>query len=359
MFVPSPTPHINAIGTANPGHDIHRAFIDWAEQQLADPRERGLFGRMVKRSGIDHRWSVLPKGSEGGSPVMPGGFYANGMPPTSDRMGLYGQAAPDLAIRAIENLADTDSLQDITHIIVASCTGFAAPGVDQIIVRKLGLRHDIERTAIGFMGCYGAATALRNAWHIVRSQPGAKVLVVTVELSTLHLQPDRTLEPLLAMLLFGDGAAAALVSAEESGLAMARQFAATLPDSQELIRWHVGDTGFAMHLSGEVPGRIGEALAEDGFRTAILGGASADAIDGWAIHAGGRSILDSVEHALDLDDAALDPSRRILRDKGNMSSATLMFVLADILAGKPVERGVAMAFGPGLAAEGFNFRSAK
>ena len=233
-----------------------------------------------------------------------------------------------------------------------------APGIDQIIARRIALSPQVERLLVGFMGCYAAVAALRSARHIVRSDPQARVLVIAVELSTLHLQPATEIEPLLAMLQFGDGAAAALVSADPTGLAIEAPFATTLPESDDLIRWAITDRGFAMHLSGEVPARIGTALADPAFVATLTGGRDPAAIDGWAVHAGGRSILDSVEHALALPATALAASRAVLADNGNMSSATLMFVLARLLAGPPVAQGVALAFGPGLAAEGFGFRSA-
>lgn len=344
--------YLNAIGTAVPSHDVHRAFIEWATARIAEPRERKLFARMVQRSGIDHRWSVLPHAPGGGSPVCPGGFYAGErLPGTGARMRLYAEAAPELALKAIAAL-DAD-LSGITHLVVASCTGFVAPGVDQIIARRLGLSAEVERLLVGFMGCYAAVSALRSARHIVRSEPEARVLVVTVEISSLHLQPDAEIEPLLAMLQFGDGAAAALVTAEPLGLAIDAPFATTLPDSETLIRWDIGDQGFAMHLSGEVPGRIAAALGDEAMRDRILDGGA----DAWAVHAGGRSILDAVEAALDLGQGALADSREVLRRFGNMSSATLMFVLARLI-GRPIERGIALAFGPGLAAEGFRFRAA-
>lgn len=346
-------PHLNAIGTAVPSHDIHDAFIGWARERLPE-RERKLFDRMAARSGIAHRWSVLPEAN--GSPVDADGFYAaEPHPGTGERMALYAAAAPDLALRAIKALADQLPVADATHLVVASCTGFVAPGIDQIIARRLGLSLSVERTLIGFMGCYAAVAALRTARHIVRSEPDARVLVVTVELSTLHLQAESAIEPLLAMLQFGDGAAAAMVSAEPRGLALGRPFATTLPQSDALIRWDITDRGFAMQLSGEVPGRIAAALADDDLVATITAGDEAAAIDAWAVHAGGRSILDAVEHALALPPGALAASRAVLEANGNMSSATLMFALAEILLRPRVERGVALAFGPGLAAEGFAF----
>ncbi|WP_443018901.1 type III polyketide synthase [Sphingomonas sp.] len=352
------TAWLNAIGTAVPEHDIHHAFIDWARERIRDPRQARVFDRMAARSGIAHRWSALPPTREGGSPVAPGGFYASDpMPGTADRMALYASFAPVLALSAIAALTKRVPLGEVTHLIVASCTGFVAPGIDQRIAQRLGLKPSVERLLIGFMGCYAAVAALRSARHIVRSQPDARVLVVTVELSTLHLQPDREIEPLLAMLQFGDGAAAAIVSADPLGFAIDAPFATTLPDSGDLIRWDITDRGFAMHLSGEVPARIAAGLADPDFAHAATGGHDVAMIDGWAVHAGGRSILDAVEAALHLPGDALDASRGVLADHGNMSSATLMFVLARLL-GRPVERGVALAFGPGLAAEGFGFHSA-
>lgn len=349
--------YLHAIGTAVPAHDVHAAFIDWARAQI-EPRAAKLFDRMAARAGIHHRWSVLPEAPAGGSPVAPGGFYADDHPGTAARMQVYAQAAPALALEAIERLREQVLLDGLTHLVVASCTGFVAPGVDQIIAARLGLSPSVERLLIGFMGCYAAVAALRSARHIVRSDPAARVLVVTVELSTLHLQRTSEIEPLLAMLQFGDGAAAALVTGEPGGLELGQPFAAALPDSGDLIRWDITDSGFAMHLSGEVPGRIAAALADRALADAMTGGADARSVDGWAVHAGGRSILDAVEHALHLDPDALQHSRGVLADNGNMSSATLMFVLQRVLTGPPIARGVALAFGPGLAAEGFAFRSA-
>lgn len=341
-----------------PGHDIHDAFIAWARAQL-DERKRPLFDRMAARSGIGHRWSILPHGEGGSSPVDPGGFYAaSPLPGTGERMRLYAAAAPDLAIEAIEALAERTELGAISHLVVASCTGFVAPGIDQIIAARMGLAPSVERLLVGFMGCYAAVVALRSARHILRSDPAARVLVVTVELSTLHLQEVHELEPLLAMLQFGDGAAAALVTAEPVGFAIEAPFATTLPDSAELIRWDITDRGFAMHLSGQVPGRIAAGLADPEFALAATGGRDPAEVDGWAVHAGGRSILDAVERALHLPHDALAASRGVLEDVGNMSSATLMFVLARLLEAPRIGCGVALAFGPGLAAEGFRFRSA-
>lgn len=339
------TAHIHAIGTAVPDHDVHRIFIDWASERL-DGRDRALFRRMAGRSGIDHRWSVLPQ-------PLDDGFYAGATPSTAERMTRYAQEAPELALRAVADLATRIDIGGITHLVVASCTGFVAPGIDQIIARRLGLDGTIERTLVGFMGCYAAVAALRVAHHIARSDNDARILVVTVELCSLHLQDGPEIAALLAQLQFADGAAAALVSSAPHGIAIDRFFAASLPDSDELIRWTIGDTGFEMHLSGEVPARIAHALETPELRRAILGNRAAVDIPSWAVHAGGRSILDAVEQGLQLDGTALAASRRTLREFGNMSSSTLMFVLGLLMADPAPIDGIAVAFGPGLAAEGF------
>ena len=194
-------------------------------------------------------------------------------------------------------------------------------------------------------------TLLRTAGHIVRSQPQAKVLAIAVELCTLHLQETDDLERLLAMTQFADGAAAALVSGSGEGLALGEGISATLEESDDLITWSVGDTGFAMHLSGAVPGRLAEAMDSDDLRAAITGDAPTQS---WAVHPGGKSILDAVERGLALPADALDASRSVLNDFGNMSSATVIFVLERLLSERP-ESGVALAFGPGLAMEGVRF----
>ena len=353
----SPRAHLHAIGTAVPKLDVHQDFIAWATTRLSDRHARALFQRMAARSGITHRWSVLPH-AKGGSPITPGGFYfGNRLPSTAARMKLYGEKAPELALAAIQALAEKQPLGEITHLVVASCTGFVAPGIDQIIAQRLGLSPSIERTLVGFMGCYAAVAALRVAYHIARSDPQARVLVVTVELSTLHLVETEEIEPMLAMLQFADGAAAAIISAEEGPIAIDRFFAATLPDTTELIQWHIGDSGFEMHLSGKVPGRIALALQDPALRQEILHQCAADEVN-WAVHAGGRSILDAVEGALELPTEALEASRGVLNAYGNMSSATLMFVMEDIIDRQDPRDGIALAFGPGLAAEGFNFSRA-
>ncbi len=339
-------PRITAIGTATPPCDVHAAYSGWARSRLSEPREVAVLERMIARGGIDHRHSVL---ADVEAAIGPDGFYGNGHAPgTAERMRRYAEAAPELALAAIEQLP---SLDGVTHLVVASCTGFMAPGLDQVIARRLGLPHDVQRLSIGFMGCYAGITLLRTAGQIVRAEPGAKVLAVAVELCTLHMQDTDDLEALLAMGQFADGAAAALVSDEGEGLALGEAISATLDDSAELITWTISDTGFVMHLSGAVPGRLADAFAASDLRETLRLG---DPPPSFAVHPGGKSILDAVERGLDLPSDALDCSRDVLSRFGNMSSATVIFVLQELMRERP-DNGLALAFGPGLAMEGLRF----
>jgi len=339
-----------------PPHDIHAEFVDFARTALADTRSRALFDRMADLADIEHRFSFFAPGPKPRDRVLDSeGFYLRrAFPTTGARMARYRESALTLARQAILKLDIEAERGAITHLIVASCTGFTAPGLDFDIMHDAGLSLSVERTIVGFMGCFAAVNALKLARHIVRSEPHAKVLVVTLELSSLHLQEQWELEKMLSFLLFGDGCAACLISAEPFGLALHRFQAAVIPRSADLITWRIGDQGFEMHLSGQVPGRIRRWLKENGTR--MLGQRNAEDIALWAVHAGGRSILDAVQHALQLGPDALRHSRNVLHDFGNMSSATLVFVLERILRSSVATGdGMAMAFGPGLSVETFAF----
>ncbi|HEX2552919.1 MAG TPA: type III polyketide synthase [Microvirga sp.] len=354
--------HVNRIGTAVPDHDVHGSFIGFVDGMLPDERSRRLFGRMAKRAGIEHRYSHFLPGDRLDAAADGEGFYARGrFPGTAARMARFEPHALDLARQAVAALDLDDGGTSLTHLVVASCTGFSAPGLDQQLVAALALDPAIERTLIGFMGCSAAVNALKVAHHIVRSEPAARVLVVNVELCTLHMQETGDVDRNLTALLFGDGCTAALVTADPVGVALLDFKAATIPDTSGLITWGVGDTGFEMHLSGEVPGQIARALRYEASRNdgGIFRGTRPGDVELWAVHAGGRTILDAVEQGLDLDPDALRWSRGILREFGNMSSATLMFVLDRIMrAARAGAAGFGMAFGPGLVAETFRFRTA-
>ena len=354
------TAYINRVATAVPPHDIHDVFCRFALSLFKDDRRNALlFERMAGRSGIEHRYSYLTPGDKANHSAVDGeGFYTFGnFPNTAERMRQFERHAPGLAQAAVERLKLGNERDRITHLLITCCTGYSAPGLDIEIVERCKLPGSVERTMIGFMGCYAAINALKLSRHIVRSEPSARVLIVNLELCTLHLQETTELEQVLSFLLFGDGCAASLVTADPAGTALESFKAVLVPGTRDLITWNIRDFGFDMVLSGQVPGVIHDALRQH--MGDILDGASVNAIDLWAVHPGGRTVLDSVERAFDLDTSALAASRDVLRCYGNMSSATVMFVIEQLLrSGARGQTGCAMSFGPGLIAETMLFRTA-
>jgi predicted naringenin-chalcone synthase len=353
------TAHIHRIATAVPPHDVHRPFVEFAETLLPEGTTRSLFKRMARMSAIEHRYSFV-------EPMMNGDaiwhdreeLYVTGaFPTTARRMQAFEKFAPRLAETVLDRLAlSEEERRGVTHVIVTSCTGLYAPGLDFDIVRHLGLSASVERTMIGFMGCYAAINALKSAHYIVRAEPNAKVLVLNLELCTLHLQETEELEQLLSFLLFADGCSACLIGAEPKGLAMDSFLAVSLPETSGLITWKIRDGGFDMHLSGQVPAEIKRGL-KDASREVTRGREIAD-VELWAVHPGGRTVLDAVEHAMELPEEALRFSRGVLARFGNMSSATVMFVLKDVMAqAQRGQQGCAMSFGPGVTAETMLFHA--
>lgn len=353
------TAHIHRIATAVPPHDVHRPFVEFAETLLPQGTVRSLFKRMARLSAIEHRYSYVEPVANGDATWHDREdlYVAGAFPTTARRMEAFEKYAPRLAQEALDRLAlSEEERRAVTHVVVTSCTGLYAPGLDFDIVRHLGLSSTVERTMIGFMGCYAAINALKTAHYIVRSEPKAKVLMMNLELCTLHLQETEDLEQLLSFLLFADGCSACLIGAEEQGLAMDSFLAVGLPQTSELITWRIRDGGFDMHLSGQVPGEIKRGL-RDASRE-VMRGKEIEDVELWAVHPGGRTVLDAVEEGMELGQDALRFSRGVLARFGNMSSATVMFVLKDVMAQAKVgQRGCAMSFGPGVTAETMLFHA--
>ncbi|MDA4895093.1 type III polyketide synthase [Microbacterium resistens] len=326
-------------------------------------------------SGIETRHTVLDElSTESGEPTPL--FYdrASGAllsPGTMVRNDIYAREARVLFVAAAQAALEADpdiEAEDVTHVVTVSCTGFHAPGPDYEIVRALGLGDHVQRYHLGFMGCYASIPALRAAAQFCAADPEAVVLVVSVELCTLHLRSSSDPDTIVASSLFADGAAAGIVTARpsEAGLAGFRVdgfHTALVPEGKKDMAWTIGDTGFEMVLSTAVPQLIGENI-EAALRplwardAAVAEAAERDglgaAVTHWAIHPGGRSILDRVQERMRLSDRQLGPARETLRRYGNMSSATVLFVLRRILeeeGARDGERTMAMAFGPGLTAE--------
>jgi predicted naringenin-chalcone synthase len=353
--------YINRIATAVPPNNVHAGFVRLAETLLPeDRRQRTVFRRMAEKSGIERRYSFLTPAPENDTPELDStAFYVRGQfPSTAVRMRLFAAKAPELAATAVDRLGLGSERDGLTHLLITCCTGFTAPGLDLELVERCRLPPSIERTIIGFMGCYAAINALKLARHIVRSNPKARILIVNFELCTLHLQDTSDLAKLLTFLLWGDGCAATLVSSEPHGLSLDSFRAVHFPDTTELMRWNIGDSGFDMVLSGKVPVAIEQGIRIHG--NEILEGADPNAISLWAVHPGGRTVVDAVERAFAIAPTALSASRGVLRDFGNMSSASIMFVLRRLLgAGRRNAAGCCMAFGPGLIAETMLFRTGR
>ncbi|PWD49745.1 type III polyketide synthase [Serinibacter arcticus] len=290
-------------------------------------------------------------------------------PGTGARNDVYAAHVPGLvAAAARDALAASGGLgtADVSHVVTASCTGFFAPGPDYALVRDLGLPATTRRLHVGFMGCYAAFPALAAARSICAEDPDAVVLVVCVELCSLHLQASDDPDTIVSSAVFADGAAAAVVTSRPAPSGHVVLDLDTLrttltPVGEQDMAWTIGDHGFDMVLSRYVPAIISEHIR--GALDPLLAEAGTDAsgahgvLERWAVHPGGRSVLDKVQDALTLDDAQMAPSRDVLREFGNMSSATVLFILRRLMAeaaeslGDGRERVCAMAFGPGLTVE--------
>lgn len=363
---------LRSLELAVPGTEL--AQEELRDVFLAQPGLSRLGTRLVSsafdNSGIERRYSALTEWGEVAAHEDPVFFDATTHaflnPTTGARNQVFAREATELyvttaaaALEACEGLVAAD----VTHVITVSCTGFFAPGPDYRIVRALGLDPSVQRYHLGFMGCYAAFPALRQAQIICRADPDAVVLVVTVELCTLHVRTSNDPDTIVGSSLFADGAAAAVVTgrdlpSERPVLSLDHFETVLTPVGEEAMAWNIGDHGFEMVLGTYVPHIIDEHIT--GALTPLLAHDPALAqreyaeIEHWAIHPGGRSILDKVETRLGLREEQLVPARDTLRDYGNMSSATVMFVLKHILEGGSAdaeERVCAMAFGPGLTVE--------
>ncbi|MGP9682843.1 MULTISPECIES: type III polyketide synthase [unclassified Brachybacterium] len=363
---------LRSLELAVPGTEL--AQQELRDVFLAQPGLSRLGTRLVSsafdNSGIERRYSALTEWGEDAAHEDPVFFDATTHaflnPTTGARNQVFAREATELYVRtAAAALEASEGLgaADVTHVITVSCTGFFAPGPDYRIVRALGLDPSVQRYHLGFMGCYAAFPALRQAQIICRADPEAVVLVVTVELCTLHVRTSNDPDTIVGSSLFADGAAAAVVTgrdlpSQRPVLTLDHFETVLTPVGEEAMAWNIGDHGFEMVLGTYVPHIIDEhitgALAPLLAHDPSLAQRDYAEIEHWAIHPGGRSILDKVEARLDLSAEQLVPARDTLRDYGNMSSATVMFVLKHILEGGSAvaeERVCAMAFGPGLTVE--------
>lgn len=351
------TPSIVAIGTAVPATRLTQQEIRevFASQPGIDRLTTRLIHAAFDASAIEARHTVLADLAPGPAPQGSLRVREDGLllsPSTALRAAEYRRLAPalfaDAARRALADAALEPAA--VTHVVTVSCTGLYAPGPDVGLVRDLGLDPRVERYHHGFVGCAAALPALRAAHRIATARPGAVVLVVCVELCSLHLRASSDPQQIVAASVFADGAAAAIVTSDDALEGHTRlefgEFGTALaPDGDEEMVWIIGDNGFEMTLSAEVPRIVGREVRD--------AAAAIRHSDLWAIHPGGRSVLDRVAVGLDLSEEQMAPSRGVLRDFGNMSSATILFVLGELLHdGAAGEASVgALAFGPGLTVE--------
>ena len=350
--------YITFIGTAVPEHTIEQASI--AEfmiraSQLDYPEARKLRA-LYRSTKIQKRHSVLKDyGLTDNFEFYPNTPDLEPFPTVSQRMLAYRRFALPLALKSLQEAQNTEKLNSVTHLITVSCTGLYAPGLDIELVESLQLSRQTQRTSINFMGCYGAFNGLKVAHSIVQADPNAKVLLVCIELCTLHFQKKADDNYLLSNALFADGAASVIIEGHPRGLSLEmRSFHCDLLfEGRNDMAWHVGDFGFEMVLSSYIPrlvkGGLGELMTQLQQTTALPN------FDFYAIHPGGRAILEAAESQLGL---TLEDNRyayEVLRDYGNMSSCTVVFVLQKLLQERTREdvgkHIFSCAFGPGLTLE--------
>lgn len=358
--------YISSIGTATPQHSTPQNTIAefMANALRINGREKVRLQALYRASGIKQRYSVI---EDYGNAMDAYSFYPNNemlepFPTVSKRMGIYKQEALGLALAAIEDCLQSSegevALASFTHLITVSCTGMYAPGIDIEIVQKAGLRSDIKRTAINFMGCYAAFNAIKVAEAIVGADPKAKALIVCVELCSIHFQKENDPDNILSNALFGDGAAAIVVQATPSkGISLSlEQFHCDLNfEGKQEMAWHIGDHGFEMRLSAYVPDMIRKGIRQLTDRLLECLTLTTDDIPLYAIHPGGKRILEAIEQALGLSKEDNRYAYEVLNRFGNMSSPTVLFVLKALLNDMKQQDQdkniLSFAFGPGLTLE--------
>lgn len=351
------------IGTAVPAFRVVQAEasarLAQALEQHAELDSARWAQKIFKQSGVETRYTCEPElvKSTASNRYLPGTPPAQA-PTTAERMETYKRESVPLGLEAAKKaMADAcTSAAEITHFITVSCTGQFLPGLDAVIARELGLSADVNRIPLHFLGCAAGLKAICLAQQLIAGAPSAVVLIVTVELCTLHIQPSPDRQTLFASSFFGDGASACIVgrSGEEGRCIyeLGNQHSVLLPDTHEDMVWEVGNHGFELYLSPRIPKLLGRAVPAEVERLLQNEGKP----ELWAIHPGGRGIIDTLQSMFELTDEQTGFSRSILRRYGNMSSATILFVLDEIrhtLNGKEAgpASGIALAFGPGLTAE--------
>ena len=353
------------IGTAVPRYrlDQQEVLARLSEGMREEPGAARWARRVFAQCGVTTRYTCVPDLLEPADRCR----YVSAAPradtpATSERMAAYRRESVPLAAEASRKaLADSRTRPgEITHLIAASCTGLFLPGLDAELAWQLDLPPAVRRIPLTFTGCAAGLMAIRLASEIARSDPDAKVLVSAIELCTLHIQPSYAKEDLYSAAFFGDGASACVVGTADTGrprtFELREAGAVLLPGTADKMIWTLGDYGFNLFLSPQIPQLIAERVPS-AFRT-FWGETAMPAL--WAIHPGGKGIVDALQSSFRLTDSQTEASRSVLRDCGNMSSATILFVLDELRrrngrSGEGPKDGIALAFGPGITAELLRF----
>ncbi len=355
--------YINAISTAVPSFKFSQSEIMnfMIRSQDLSPEDASRLSSLYKATGIETRYSVLEDYA-----LQPGQFkfYPNNknlepFPSTGKRMAAYKKHALPLALQAIRKLGtETETFKNISHLIVVSCTGMYAPGLDIEIIEALKLPSHIQRTAINFMGCYAAFNALKVADSVCKADENAVVMIVCLELCTLHFQKEKTEVNMLANSLFSDGCAAVLVSSELKkpvSLKVGAFYSDLALDAGDNMTWDISDTGFEMVLSSEVPNAIKKGIKELTNNLFKKFNMTIHEADFYAIHPGGRKILEVIGEELCIDRFQNRFAYNVLKDYGNMSSPTILFVIKNLWESLRPDHNrnhvLSFAFGPGLTLE--------
>lgn len=353
---------IISIATEVPAHQhTQQHLLEFMEGAYdADEKQKRILGYLYRHSGIDTRYSIIPDYT---LPMEEWQFFPRSrdlepFPTLEQRMNWFHKHALPLSLKAATKCIDgIISKDEITHLITVSCTGMSAPGLELDLMEAMELNATTTRTAINFMGCYAAIHGLKMANDIVTSAPHSKVLVVCTELCSLHYQKTFTEDSIMAPLLFGDGSAAVLVCGDHDphpGITLTSFYAEILKDAKNSMSWNLSSKGFVMTLSADVPELFRTDIGPLKDRAIAKAGMAEDAIKYWCIHPGGKRILEAIGAGLSLTDEDLAASYKILRKYGNMSSATILFVLKDMWNMLMNDTGAHIfvtAFGPGLTME--------
>lgn len=353
---------IISIGTAVPAYCHQQMDIFQFMQTVyaATETDKRKLRFLYQQSGIRQRYSVIGDYSK---PIEDWKFYPQTenlepFPSLEQRMAVYNKKAPLLSVDAIRDcLLHIHDPKKITHLVTVSCTGMSAPGLDLQILELMELEKNIFRTSVNFMGCYAAIHALKIADAICKSEKEAKVLIVCTELCTLHFQREATMDNITSSLLFGDGSAAILVSNDENefeGLHLDNFHSEVIPKGKRDMAWELSSHGFLMTLSGYIPDLIEEdfeKIVESALKKEKI---SKQEISNWCIHPGGKRILEAIHKSLGFTNGQLSASYKVLSEFGNLSSASILFVMKEMLnEKKEVGKMFGAAFGPGLTVETF------